>query len=151
MDQHRSFGTGTKRKVTFDIDGETFNCHSNLHYKALRAFIEEFAGLADIPQGGTPTKEQVNSLLLGIDRFFDETMPTDERERFRQFVDDPARQVELGTLSSICEYLIEVYGGARPTLPSSPSGDGRSNTTATSTDESPSPAGTSTPPLQTVP
>ena len=69
--------------------------------------------------------------------FFRSAMVDSEHARFREFVDDPDRMVDLPTLVELAEGLISIYS-KRPTMPPSLSEPGRDSDGPTLTEPPPS-------------
>lgn len=107
-ERHRSFKTKKSEEpakpVTFDIDDETFTCHPFAPGSA----ILEFVGATE--DGGGAVAAQILP-------FFERVMPEGEYARFREYIDSPAREVDIELLSDIVGYLAEEYT-TRPTQPS---------------------------------
>lgn len=106
-ERHRSFATKKKseedlKPVSFDIDDERFFCHPS----AAGSTILEFVGA---------TEEGGGAVAARILPFFNDVMPEDEYARFREYIDDPKRQVDIEVLSDIVGYLAEEYTSGRPT------------------------------------
>jgi hypothetical protein len=100
----RSFSSPTGGEpVTFDLDGQTYECIPMLP-----------AGFGlDILRYGTAKAAE----------FFDVIMVPDSAERFAMAIRDPERPVPQETLDEVIRWLVEVYTG-RPTGPSNGSSTG---------------------------
>lgn len=133
MTRHKSFSTGGRRNepITFDIDNEQFTCHDELAGTALLEYTSML-----LVKGDNAVGIQADAIL----KFFKDAMPAEEHERFRAFVDDPIRHVDIQLLGNIMVYLTEEFDrGSRPTQSSSGSATGRSSISATSKDDFSSP------------
>ena len=102
--RHKSFGGHKKKAVplSFDIEGEEFECYPRLTGVALIEFAE--AATSD------DTSRSTGATL----EFFKDVMTEEEHERFYAFVSDPKREVEAEELAEIVEWLVEEYT-SRPT------------------------------------
>lgn len=114
--QPRQFGTRpAKKQEESEIDftlGETYYvCKPEIQ----GAVILEFIAAAD--RGGSGAASQILP-------FFDEALPEEELEKFKNQLKSKDEIIELETLSDIVAYLIEEYTAARPTPASSPSDAG---------------------------
>lgn len=102
----------------FDIDiegadGTTLNvkCRPNIPGTVLLDAMAAMGDGEDYGAQATAVKELLTLCILNIDEFW-------------EFCNDPAKNIDLETLSEIAGYLGEMYGGDRPLEPSAPSSAG---------------------------
>lgn len=120
--------------VVFAVDGETFYCNSWIPGMMYLDYVRLMTKGGLISTGA-------------VEDFFKVIMAPDEHKRFRKFVDDPDRRVDISLLGEIFWRLWERYSAGpgeqdRPTKPSSPSRSGRTKTAGGSKANSSSKAST---------
>lgn len=91
--------------VEFDLNDRTFKCKAAMQ----GAVLLEFVSRADSESGGAAA-----GALYG---FFQDCMPVEEYQRFRDYLNDPDTIFEMETIAEIASWLVEEYT-ARPTQPS---------------------------------
>lgn len=102
---HRSFTSPAAREpLTFDIDGERFTALASPPGTLLLQIARDV------------TEKQVVDIL----GFLASVMTLSEHERFRAFVDDPAKAIPVQVLVDLVEWLAGEYAG-RPFVVPSPS------------------------------
>ena len=120
----------------FSIDDEVFYCRPTI---TGMAFIK-YSRLTVDPGGGLISKGE-------LENFFADAMESAEHERFRKYVDDPGRNVDLSVLGQIFISLLGRFGTgpeerSRPTEPPKQSQRGRGRTRDGSKENVSSPAST---------
>jgi len=115
----KSFTSSQGPNHQFDIDGEVFNCATELP-----------AGAAKLLAQMANTDNVSRMLLIGD--FLDMVLLPDDAARFAVRLKDPVHPISLDLYGSIIEWMLEEYG-MRPTPPSnssvsSPTNDGMNST-----------------------
>ena len=118
---------GPRSEVPIEIEDDQgnvgeFKCRPQVPGSVLLEFSEAAA------------EDRAASVVLS---FFRSAMADREHARFREFVDDPERIVDLPTLVELAEGLISIYS-KRPTMPPSLSEPGRDSDGPMSTEPPPS-------------
>lgn len=136
MARHRSFTTGNNpsEPVTFDIDGETFTCVDSMPGSVLLEHTRRLTS-DDVSVATGELLDMWSDVLddePGTDEHGNPTVS--EHDRFRTFIDDPARRVDVQLLGQILQYVLGELA-RRPTDAPSPSAPGQSPNGATSEQE----------------
>lgn len=158
--RHKSFSTSGRERppVSFDIDGTEFTCEAMVpgsvlleHVRALTspeeatAVGELLVMWQDVFDTETPIYQRDQAGEVVYD---DEEQPIvlaeSEYHRFREYIDDPANEVDIQDLGEMLYWVLEQLAG-RPTQGSQPSQSGQSASGPTSASDSPEQAATPTP------
>ncbi len=121
--------------LRFTIDGDVFECAGSLPAGGTRVL----ANLVAVQSSDDEGKAIAGLQALGD--FLDVVMLPESAKLFAERMKDPVRPITDEQIGDITDYLMESYG-RRPTVPSTPSPDGRLSTGQISTDGVPAPEST---------
>lgn len=132
--------TKKRKRLTFTIDGDTFEAASALPGDVFAEFVTLYNGTAD-----TETFQQQHDLLK---QALELALLPESWERFAARLQDKERPIDDDQMSDVILWLMEEYG-MRPTQPSQPSSDGSANPeSGTSSTESTPPEESTSEPSQ---
>ena len=116
----KSFTSSQGPAHQFDIDGEVFNCATELPAGAAK-LLAQMAVATDVQR------------MLKVSEFLDMVLLPDDAQRFATRLSDPVRPISIATYGAIIEWMLEEYG-MRPTQPSGSSASSPMNGGTSSTD-----------------
>ena len=104
-----------RERITFTIDGETFEAAPVLPGDVYAEFVTRYNGTAD-----TETYQQQHDLLKSA---LELALLPESWQRFADRLKDKANPIDDDQMADVILWLLEAYG-LRPTQPSQPSSDG---------------------------
>lgn len=120
-----------RKRLTFTIDGETFEAAPVLPGDIYAEFVTRYNGTAT-----TDTYQQQHDLLKGALAL---ALLPESYDRFANRLKDKANPIDDDQMADVILWLLEAYG-LRPTEPSQPSSDGpQSPESGTSSTDAPQP------------
>jgi hypothetical protein len=117
--RRQSFKTPNREPILFDINGDEFECRSQIPGFVLLDLMQALDSDSDSMQ------------VQGFKDLFAASMETEEHERFVKYVNEPSSNVGPDTLIDLGKWLAGEYV-KRPTTPPVGSARGRSKTRTTS-------------------
>jgi hypothetical protein len=117
--RRHSFATPDREPIVFDINGDEFECRSQIPGFVLLDLMQALDSGSDSLQ------------VQAFKDLFAASMEDEEHERFVKYVNEPSSRVGPDMLIDLGRWLAEEYV-KRPTPPSAASARGRSKTRTTS-------------------
>lgn len=132
--RHKSFTTSAEElePVTFEIDGETFVCASQVPGSVILQHADRLMSERTAAGELLAIWPDVMSSARALDEDGEEIEGSSELERFRAYIDHPDHRVSVQMLGEILQHVLGELSEDRPTEPPSPSRRGRPATGATS-------------------
>jgi hypothetical protein len=104
-----SLNVAAPEALEFDLNGHIWHCSPMVPGAALLDFAAEL------------NAEDPKAMATAVWKFFDLALSEQEQEQFKTFVRDPEQRVDISTLMSIAEWLMEQFMGEVPLAQAVPS------------------------------